>query len=227
MANSLTRLEVNSLKPVLEELYRKRPLSSYAMGQRIPLSDEEVCIIYRGVARTQILQDEGEESILGLVGPMMPLSSSFTLLDAYEVYALTHVDLVRLRCSEVQKSDVLMRELNLMLIQRLRHTEAWLALQGKRQIRKRLIGFLSFLAQEYGHSTSKGIRLEIHLSHQQIADAIGTTRVTITRSLGLLRKASLIKVGPNRHLHIMGELFNDHKLYFPIELSFNTSGWTP
>jgi CRP-like cAMP-binding protein len=183
-----------------------------------------VCIIYRGVARAQILQDGGEDSILGLVGPMMPLSSSFTLLNAYEVYALTHVDLIRLRRSEIQKSDVLMRELNLMLIQRLRHAEAWLALQGKRQISDRLIGFLSFLAQEYGHSTAQGIRLEIPLSHQQIADAIGTTRVTITKSLGLLRKASLIKVGLNRHLHIMGELFNNHKLYLPIELSFNTSG---
>jgi CRP-like cAMP-binding protein len=224
MANSLTPSDASSLKPILEELYRKRPLSSYAMGQRIPLSDEEVCIIYRGVARTQILQDGGEESILGLVGPMMPLSSSFTLLDAYEVYALTHVDLIRLRYSEIQKSSVLMRELNLMLIQRLRHAEAWLALQGKRQTSDRLIGFLSFLAQEYGHSTAQGIRLDIQLSHQQIADAMGTTRVTITRLLGLLRKASLIEVGPNRHLHIMGELFNNHKPYFPIELSFNISG---
>jgi CRP-like cAMP-binding protein len=212
MANSLTPLEVNSLKPILEELYRKRPLSSYTTGKRIPLSDGEVCIIYRGVARTQILQDGGEESILGLVGPMMPLSSSFTLLDAYEVYALTHVDLIRLRCSEVQKSGVLMRELNLMLIQRLRRTEALLALQGKRQTSERLIGFLSFLAQEYGRSTAQGIRLEIQLSHQQIADAISTTRVTITKLLGLLRKASLIEVGPNRHLHIMGELFNRYKV---------------
>lgn len=224
MANSLTPLDANSLKPILEELYRKRPLSSYAMGQRIPLSDEEVCIIYRGVARTQILQDGGEESILGLVGPMMPLSSSFTLLDAYEVYALTHVDLIRLRYSEVRKSSVLMRELNLMLIQRLRHAEAWLALQAKRQTSERLVGFLSFLAQEYGRSTAQGIRLDIQLSHQQIADAMGTTRVSITRLLGLLRKASLIEVGPDRHLHIMDELFNNHKPYFPIELSFNTSG---
>jgi CRP-like cAMP-binding protein len=146
---------------------------------------------------------------------MMPLSSNFTLLDAYEVYALTHVDLIRLCCSEIQKSVVLMRELNLMLIQRLRHTEALLALQSKRQTSERLIGFLSFLAQEYGRSTAQGIRLEIQLSHQQMADAIGTTRVTITNLLGLLRKASLIEVGPNRHLHIVGELFNDHKLYLP------------
>jgi hypothetical protein len=62
-------------------------------------------------------------------------------------------------------------------------------------------------------------RLEVN-SLKPVADAIGTTRVTITRSLGLLRKASLIKVGANRHLHIMGELFNNQKLY---ELSFNTS----
>ncbi len=208
MANSLTFIDESSLKSILGKLYRERPLSSYAKSQRIPLFDEEVCIIYRGVARTQLLQIGGEESILGLVGPMMPIFSSFTLLNAYEAYALSDVDLMRLSWSEVQKSDVLMRELNRALIQRLRHAEVLLALHDRRQTSERLIGFLSFLAQEYGKPTHQGIRLEVHLTHQQIADAISTTRVSVTRLLGVLKKASFVKVGPNRHLYVMGELLN-------------------
>lgn len=214
MANSLTSLDMNNLKLILEELYHGPPLSSYSTGRKIPLFDEEVCIIYRGIVRTQTLRQEGEECILGLIGPVMPVFSSFALLSSYEAYALTSVDLVRLRWAEVQKSDALTRELNRMLIRRLRHAEVLLALHSKRQVCERLIGFLCFLAQEYGKVTPQGIRLDIPLTHQQIADAISTTRVTVTRLLGVLKKASLIQVGPNRHIYVTDELSSNHELDF-------------
>jgi CRP-like cAMP-binding protein len=214
MAKALASLDMSSLKLVLEEFYQGWPLWSYPSGKRIHLLEDDVCIVYRGVVRTQTLQHGGDESILGLVGPMMPVSPKFTLLNPYEVYALTHVDLLRLSWSEVQRSDDLMREMNRTLIQRLRHTEVLLALRSKRQTSERLIGFLSFMAQEYGKPTPQGIRLDVQLTHQQIADSISTTRVTITRLLGALKKASLIKMGPDRHLYVMNELSNNHDLDF-------------
>lgn len=205
---------VSSLTLTLEELYKGRPLWSYASGERIPLFEDEVCIIYRGIARTQTLHSDGEESILGLVGPMMPMALRFTLLNSYRVYALTHVDLLRLKWEEIDSSDVLMRELNRSLIQRLRHTEVMLALHSKRQTSERLIGFLAFLAQEHGRQTSQGTRIEVQLTHQQIANAICTTRVSITRLLGMLRKASLIRLGHDRYLYAMNELDSSHDLDF-------------
>ena len=205
---------LGSLKLILEKLYEGRPLWSYASGKSIPLFEDEVCIVYRGIIRTQTLQPGGEESILGLVGPMMPVARKFTLLNPYEVYALTHVDLLRLKWEEIENSEVLTRELNRSLIQRLRHTEVMLALLSKRQTSERLMGFLSFLAQEYGKHTPQGIRIEVQMTHQQIADAICTTRVTITRLLGVLRKASLIKIGHDRYFYVMDELASNHDLDF-------------
>lgn len=214
MAKALASLDMSGLKLILEELYQGRPLWSCPSGKRIPLLEDDVCIIYRGIVRTQTLQHGGDESILGLVGPMMPVSPKFTLLNPYEVYSLTQVDLLRLSWSEVQRSDDLMRELNHTLIQRLRHTEVLLALRSKRQTSERLIGFLAFMAQEYGKPTPQGIRLDVQLTHQQIADSISTTRVTVTRLLGALKKASLIKMGPDRYLYVMNELSNNHDLNF-------------
>jgi CRP-like cAMP-binding protein len=205
---------IGSVKLMLEELYKGRPLWSYASGKRIPLFEDEVCVIYRGIIRTQTLHAGGEESILCLVGPMMPVARKFTLLNPYEAYALTHVDILRLKWEEVDRSDVLTRELNRSLIQRLRQTEVMLALLSKRQTSERLIGFLCFLAQEYGKQTPQGIRIDVQLTHQQIADAICTTRVTITRLLGILRKASLIRIGQDRHFSVMDDLANNHDLDF-------------
>jgi CRP-like cAMP-binding protein len=210
----LMTTNTGSLKLILEELYKGRPLWSYASGKRIPLFEDEVCIIHRGIIRTQTIHAGGEESILGLVGPMMPVARKLTLLNPYEVYALTHVGILRLKWEEVEDSDVLVRELNRSLIQRLRHTEVMLALLSERQTSERLIGFLCFLAQEYGKQTSQGIRIDVQMTHQQIADAISTTRVTITRLLGVLRKASLIKIGQDRHLLVMDDLANNHDLDF-------------
>jgi CRP-like cAMP-binding protein len=89
-----------------------------------------------------------------------------------------------------------------------------LALLSKRQTSERLIGFLSFLAQEYGKKTPQGTRIEVQMTHQQIADAICTTRVTVTRLLGILRKASLIKVSQDRGIYVMDELSSNHDLDF-------------
>lgn len=215
MVNSLTSLDVSGLTLTLERLYQEWPLKSYSAGRKIPLRKDEVCIIYRGVVRTQTLLQEGEEIILGFVGPMMPIFPDFTLLNVYEIYALTPVDLIRLSWSEVQKSDDLMQELNYKMICRLRHAEVLLALRSKRQTSERLIEFLSFLAQEYGEPTPDGILLKVQLTHQQIADTIGTTRVSITRMMGLLKKASLIKVGPSRNFYVTDEL---------VKGTFSTTG---
>jgi CRP-like cAMP-binding protein len=196
-----------SLNP--EFSHQEWPLFSYATGTKIPLYDMEVCIIRRGFAQTQTLDLEGDESILGLVGPMMCVSSNFTSFNSYEVYALSPVDLIRLSWSELQSSAVLMQELNQMMIQRLCHADALLVIKRAGQTIDRLIRFLSFLSQEYGHPTSQGIRLEVQLTHKQIANILNTTRVSVTRFLGMLKKASLIKIGPDRCLYVMDELFEE------------------
>jgi CRP-like cAMP-binding protein len=42
--------------------------------------------------------------------------------------------------------------------------------------------------------TNEGIRIDLKLSHQAIAEAIGSTRVTVTRLLGDLRESDLIAI---------------------------------
>jgi len=40
------------------------------------------------------------------------------------------------------------------------------------------------LCRDFGVAGEKGITIDLRLSHQAIAEAIGSTRVTITRLLG-------------------------------------------
>lgn len=192
----------NAFRQLLEELYRERTLRFFKAGQVIPLRGQDVWIIYRGVVQAVALQPSGDEVLLGLLGTMMPLSRGLTLLEPYQTMALTNVDLLRLSEEEIHNSPRLLRELNEQMARRLRQTEALLALAGKRLVLDRLQGFLYLLAHEFGQMTPQGIRIDVRLTHQQFANALGTTRVTVTRFLGELREQGLITVGSDRRIYL-------------------------
>ncbi len=47
------------------------------------------------------------------------------------------------------------------------------------------------LCRDFGVPTKDGITIDLKLSHQEIAEAIGSTRVTVTRLLGDLRQEEM------------------------------------
>ena len=61
--------------------------------------------------------------------------------------------------------------------------------------RDRLVHLLLELAEQYGTETREGVELGIKLSHQDLANVIGSTRETVTVVLGDLQSVGLIKVG--------------------------------
>jgi CRP-like cAMP-binding protein len=61
--------------------------------------------------------------------------------------------------------------------------------------RDRLTHLLLELAEQYGERTQEGLRLRIRLSHQDLANVIGSTRETVTMTLGDMAADGLISVG--------------------------------
>jgi CRP-like cAMP-binding protein len=64
-----------------------------------------------------------------------------------------------------------------------------------RSNRERLIHLLLELAEQYGHPTKEGVALGIKLSHQDLANIIGSTRETVTVVLGDLQSEKLLVLG--------------------------------
>jgi CRP-like cAMP-binding protein len=58
----------------------------------------------------------------------------------------------------------------------------------------RLVSFLLILCRDFGVPGTEGITIDLKLSHQAIAEAIGSTRVTVTRLLGDLRQETMISI---------------------------------
>ncbi len=206
-------VNIDNSKLTFEALCEGKTPHSFPLGSRIPLKNDDIYIVTRGIIRIQTLSTDGDESIIGFASPMMPITQRFTLLDSYEVYALTPVDTLCLLWEEVQASDELLNELNKAIIRRLIHTEMMLSFLSQRQIIVRLVRFISFLSKEFGEKTPQGIRLNYNFTHQQIATTLNTTRVTITRLMRELERASFIRLDNKRNLYVLDELSNDELIF--------------
>jgi CRP-like cAMP-binding protein len=64
--------------------------------------------------------------------------------------------------------------------------------------RDKLVHLLLELSEQYGRKSPNGIDLGIKLSHQDLANVIGSTRETVTVVLGELQSEGLIQVGRRR-----------------------------
>jgi CRP-like cAMP-binding protein len=83
---------------------------------------------------------------------------------------------------------------------RLQQSEAIQLILANRHVQERLYQFILLLSREIGEPLADGIRLTARLTHQHLASTIGTTRVTVTRTLRRLQENGTIRFDKNRHM---------------------------
>ncbi len=187
---------------LLEKAYRGRPTYEFKRCFNIPLYPCDVWIIIQGVVQLSTSHCDGNVAILGLAYPEMPFGLPFTQVDPYEAIGLTDVELMRFSRTEMEASSELIQGILLQLNRRLYQTEALLALISQRFVSDRLQQLLLLLRMEMGEGTSDGVRLTVRLTHQQLAELTGTTRMTVTRLLGSFYKEGWLSVDKTRHMVI-------------------------
>jgi CRP-like cAMP-binding protein len=142
----------------------------------------------------------GDEALLGLVGPGEPFGEPLSQVDPYEAITLSQCDLLCLRWSEFTSNPSLSRGMLLATAKRYRQVKALLALVGQRRVEERLRSFFELMASEYGQPCEQGVRISVRLTHQDLANLLGTTRVTVTRFIGVLRDQGWLEVEHSRHV---------------------------
>ena len=195
-----------SQRQFLEELYQGRSVSAFRPGQSIPLGSQDIWVVCRGIVQLATLYPNGDEALLGLAGPSMPFGLPLTLIHPYQATAFSAVDVMCFPLAEIEQSPTLAQEMFQHVNRRLRQTEALLAMAGCRRVEDRLHQLLLLLKMEIGQPVAGGTRLSVRLTHQHLANAIGTTRVTVTRLLGQLRVAGQLVIDDNRHIILPTDL---------------------
>jgi CRP/FNR family transcriptional regulator, cyclic AMP receptor protein len=99
---------------------------------------------------------------------------------------------------------------NLLLILCSRLRESWdkIQLLNLKNASERLKILFYMLSNKYGETTSKGITLNIKLTHQEIAEMTGMARETVTRVLDKLNKEGEIAILDNKLIQLKSDFFH-------------------
>jgi len=192
----------DGFRDLLEASYNNNNIVHLNAGSTVPLLKNSVWLVVRGMVKLTAISMQGDELLLGLAGANEPFGDPLTQVDAYAAITMVDTDLLCVSCDTIARNPALAIGLLQAVGQRYRQSEALLALLGLRRIEERVRGFLELLATSYGQPCDQGLRLNIKLTHQDIAAALSTTRVTVTRILGALRDEGWLQIDAQRRLVI-------------------------
>lgn len=194
------------------ELSSARPKHIFLKGEIIPLKPQVVWQVCQGIVKLNTMNENGAEVLVGLAGPSMPFGANLTSLQTYQATALSQVQLVCFSLTEIANSPNLAQTVLPKINQRLRQTEALLAISGQRRVHDRFHQLLLLLKQEIGQPMEQGTRLSVRLTHQNLADACSTTRVTITRLLGKLQAQGKVRLDSQSHIILIDNAMDNRNI---------------
>jgi len=190
------------------EVNEENRLHLYAKGEEIPLLAQGMWQVCQGLVQLNTFCNNGEELLLGWAGPSMFFGEWLTSLPSYQAKAISNVYLKWFALREIEATPSLSQAILPQLVRRQRQTEALLAIIGQRRVEDRLRRLLLLLKQEMGQPVPGGTRISIRLTHQNIANTIGTTRVTVTRLFSKLQHQGWIQFDASRHIILEDEHFD-------------------
>lgn len=196
-------LDANDYDPA-----RDRPWHYYPKGEIIPLKPQTIWLVCQGLVKLNTMNENGEEILVGLAKPSTAFGPGLTSLQIYQATALSNdVQLASISLTEVAASPRLAQSLLSQINQRLRQTESLVAIAGRRRVTDRLYALLQLLKDEIGEPIPSGCRLSARLTHQDLADACCSTRVTVTRLLNQLEREGKIGFDSKHHMILKKDLF--------------------
>jgi len=139
----------------------------------IPLRENTLWHFQSGAARLLTLSEEGTAITLGFWSAGDVTGEPLIGIHPCELECLMDVEAVRLHYQQC-------RELPQVTMAHLHQMQALIRMrQGN--IPQRLELLLTWLGQKFGCPTEGGQLIQLRLTHQELAETIGTTRVTVTR----------------------------------------------
>ncbi|MEP0897988.1 MULTISPECIES: Crp/Fnr family transcriptional regulator [Leptolyngbya] len=160
----------------------------------LPLRSDVFWQIESGFVRSLTWNSEGDVITLGIWGKGDIVGRTLSRLEVYQLECLTPVEAIALAYPEQCSFEALQCYLQ--------NVEALLSIAHIKRIRDRLLTLLHLFACRFGEKIEQGYLLQIRLTHQVIAELIGTTRVTVTRLFNELEDQGMIS-RPGRHRTVL------------------------
>ncbi len=166
-------------------------------------------IINSGKVKIHNTSEDGDEVIIAIL-PEGEIFGELSLLDgkgrSADATALEPTELLILHRDDflqcLQQSPKMVSHILAVLGARLRQADEQLHSMASLNVSSRVARQLILLAQQHGVKTSHGIRIDLHLTQQNLASLVGATRESVNKSLGYLREKKYISL-ENQYITIL------------------------
>jgi CRP-like cAMP-binding protein len=198
-----SRVAEPDLEQIASHLIERRyPRNTTIVEEGLP--GDYMYILREGRVKVTKLSEDGREKILdfleagSFVGEMAllergPRSASVKALSAVKVLALSRTDFIAI----LRKSPDLALSVIQELSRRLRTVNEQASSLSFQRVKERTMGLLERLAKD--PAEAGGRRMTPALTHQQIADMVGTSRETVTRVVKDLKESGWLQQEGKRY----------------------------
>jgi CRP-like cAMP-binding protein len=142
--------------------------------------------IETGLVQTLSWLEDGTLTVLGIWGPGDMVGNALSTLDPYQMECVTAVE-ARFLPPQAWQQEV---DTLVSVIQQMQEFQL---IRSCRRVETMLLSLLTWLAKKFGREVETGHLIDLRLTHQDLADMLGTTRVTITRLLSQLEHQGMIR----------------------------------
>jgi CRP-like cAMP-binding protein len=161
------------------------PVKFFARRTLLPEETDSLWKIETGFVRTFTYLEDGTTVALGIWGQGDVIGQPLSKLDPYQIESLTPVTaIITPMISWDQMTDV--------LLSHIQQAEELTMIRGYKRVEMMLIKLLMWLSKKFGSEVNEGRMIDMRLTHEDLANILGTTRVTVTRILGELEQQGLI-----------------------------------
>jgi len=191
----LSEEELQELQAYLQPLEVKKKEVLFSEGD----PPEWLYLVLRGRVKITKLSQEGKEVILEVVRPGEPFGAVAVLkgfpypanavaMEDAQLLRLARADLLRL----LDRFPSLLQSVLGHLGERLRDSHEMLKSIALEKVHARVAALLLKLAEKTSTKTPQGLRIDLKLTKQDIAEMVGTTVETSIRTMSALKRQGLV-----------------------------------
>lgn len=200
--NSSVASPIRLIDPQISQSSQTRKLirpELFNSKELLPLKPDRIWKIETGVVRSLTWNQEGKVVTLGFWGEGDLVGGPLSQMNPYHLECLTPVQVLEISPNSYLQQALLVHAWK---------SEKFLSIIHQLSVTDRFLSLLEWLSAEFGHplGNNQGTLLNLRMTHQDFADTIGSSRVTITRLLSNFEQAGIIERFCSGHQHKLSNL---------------------
>jgi CRP-like cAMP-binding protein len=168
--------------------------------ENLPLRPDSLWKIESGVVKITTYSEDGNLIVLGLWGDGDIVSKNFGKVEPYYITCVTKVT-----ANIIPFDDP--SELTQVILSHLEQMQELALIRSYKRVDFMLVKLLQWLGKKFGKKTNDGNLIDLRLTHQDLADILGSTRVTITKFLNHIEKQGFIQRLSSKKILLIKEGF--------------------